>query len=201
MAYLILVAGLPGTGKTSFAKYLSRKMAIPAISKDLLKEQLFDTIGFKNRAEKVKLGTAAMAVMYHIAGLHLEIGLPVILENNFENISKPGLQELIEKYVCKTITVRFQTQMNVLAERFRVRDESPERHRGHVLNTQYPEVNPPSGSETAVDYYSGEYYAAMQKRGMDTFTIGGDEIIVDTTDFSKVSYDKICGEILEIINR
>ena len=79
MSFLILIAGLPGTGKTSFAQYLSAKMKIPMVSKDIVKEHLFDTIGFRNRKEKVILGVAAMDIIYHAADLHLKIGLPIIL--------------------------------------------------------------------------------------------------------------------------
>jgi adenylate kinase family enzyme len=38
MTYLFLIAGLPGTGKTTFAKFLSSRMAIPVASKDIIKE-------------------------------------------------------------------------------------------------------------------------------------------------------------------
>ena len=199
MTDLILIAGLPGTGKTSFARYLSAKMKIPMISKDLIKEQLFDTAGFKNRQEKVNLGTAAMAIMYHIADLHLEIGLPIILENNFENVSKPGLLKLIEKHNCNPVMVKFHTEMSVLAERFRIRDQSPQRHRGHVVNTQYPEVSNNLQKEIYLDnaeFNWKKYYSAMHERGMDTFSIGCPEIPADSTDFSRLDYEKIFIEIL-----
>ena len=169
-------------------------------SKDLLKEHLFDTLGFKNREQKVALGIAAADILYHFAELHLEIGLPVILENNFENVSKPGLLKLIEKFQCKTVTVKFTADPDILAQRFRIRDRSPERHRGHVINTQYPEVE---GQEelTAESplIYPASYFSAMDQRGMAAFTIGGPEIIVDTTDFSKVDYEKVFKKIVVYI--
>lgn len=200
MSFLILIAGLPATGKTSFAYYLSKKMEIPMVSKDTVKEHLFDTIGFKNRNEKVALGIAAMDIMYHFAETHLEIGKPIILENNFENISKPGLIKLIEKYNCKTVTVRFCTETKVLSERFLLRDKSPERHRGHVIDTQFPEV--PGGEALTVETHNKnfkDFYDRMKQRGMEFFSIGGDEIIVDSTDFSKVSYEAICSRVKEIL--
>jgi predicted kinase len=191
---LILIAGLPATGKTSFAKYLSGKMEIPMVSKDIVKEHLFDTIGFKNRDEKVALGIAAMDLMYHFADLHLELGKPIILENNFENVSKPGLHKLIEKYRCKKLTIRFQTDIKVLSERFLQRDRSPERHRGHVINTRYPETGE-AVSVSSETLSFNDYYDRMKQRGMEFFSIGGEEIIVDTTDFSKVSYDAIYEQV------
>ena len=212
MNCLILVAGLPGTGKTSFAEYLCKKLKIPMVSKDQLKETLFDTIGFRNREEKVSIGTAAMEIMYHIAEKHLKINMPIILENNFENMSKPGLLKLVSQYKCKTITVKFRTEKTVLEERFKARDMSPLRHRGHVINTQYPEPaagvqpdaasahdSPPKDSAPSCAFDWEQYYSAMMQRGMDTFSVGGEEIIVDTTNFSLVSYDAICGRIREML--
>ena len=56
----ILVSGLPATGKSTMAAYLSKQLGIPVFSKDAIKERLFDTLGFSSREEKVRLGVAAM---------------------------------------------------------------------------------------------------------------------------------------------
>lgn len=74
---------------------MAEKLAIPMISKDNLKEIMFDEIGFKSRAEKNKLGRASMKIMYHIAEQMMSVGMPFILENNFEDISKE------EAFCCK----------------------------------------------------------------------------------------------------
>ena len=68
----ILIAGMPATGKTRFAHWLGRRRGIPCVSKDELKEILFDEVGFRSRAEKVKLGVAAMRMMYAFAEAHLQ---------------------------------------------------------------------------------------------------------------------------------
>ena len=164
------------------------------VSKDIIKEHLFDTLGFKNREEKVALGIAAMEIMYHFAESHLELGKPIILENNFEHLSKPGLIKLVDKYKCRTIMVRFHTEKKILSERFVIRDASPERHRGHIINSQYPEI--PGGHSEYMVTNPESYFTVMEGRGMDTFSIGCEEIIVDTTDFSLVSYDAIYDDII-----
>ena len=56
---LILVSGIPASGKSTMAAYLSEKLDIPMYSKDRIKELLYDTVGFEGRAQKVKLGAAA----------------------------------------------------------------------------------------------------------------------------------------------
>ena len=75
---LILVAGMPATGKTTFASYLSAHLHVPRVSTDFVKERLYDAVGFRSRAEKVKLGAAAMQIMYDFADSCLSAGTPVI---------------------------------------------------------------------------------------------------------------------------
>ena len=49
MNRLIIVTGAPGTGKTTLALDLSRRLGLPVLSRDDLKERLFDRIGWKDR--------------------------------------------------------------------------------------------------------------------------------------------------------
>ena len=76
---LILVTGLPASGKSGFSSYAGDKLGLPVLEKDHYKEILFDDIGFKSREEKVKLGTAAMNIMYDQAGRLLKMGSDGIL--------------------------------------------------------------------------------------------------------------------------
>jgi len=154
------------------------------VSKDSIKEYLFDSIGFKSREEKVALGVASMEILYYFAKVHLEVGQSIILE------------ELIANYQCKLITIRFYADIHKLIEQFIERDSSPERHRGHVINTQYPEVMETKSLESQTINPS-LFLTTMEQRGILHFSIGGEEIIVDSTDFSKLSYDQILNKIKE----
>lgn len=86
--YCIIVTGIPASGKTVLAEYLSASLHIPVVLKDKIKEILFDTIGFRSRTEKVALGTGAMEAMYYFADQMMRTGQPFLLENNFENVSR-----------------------------------------------------------------------------------------------------------------
>ncbi|GAA6408296.1 hypothetical protein K040078D81_24130 [Blautia hominis] len=140
--YCILVSGIPASGKTVLAEYLSASLHIPVVSKDKIKEILFDTIGFRFRTEKVALGTGAMETMYYFAGQMMRTGQPFLLENNFENVSRPGIQSLLEKYGYQAVTVRLTGDYNVLFNRMIERNNSPDRHKGHIVNDYYqkPEI-------------------------------------------------------------
>lgn len=49
--YCILITGIPAAGKSTMAEFLSHKLAFPVISKDKIKELLFDDVGFNSREE------------------------------------------------------------------------------------------------------------------------------------------------------
>ncbi|MBQ8201506.1 MAG: AAA family ATPase [Clostridia bacterium] len=181
--YCILLAGMPATGKSSLAKKLSAALTLPVFSKDVLKERLFDTIGFQSRAEKVRLGEAASRIIEDCADEMLRAGIPFILENNFDDVTWPTIQALFSRYDCIPLTILLTADMQTVYDRFVARDQSPLRHRGHVVNNCYPEKEP----RTAVVPLPFEgFAAAMAARGFDRFDIGGPTLRVDTTDWSQV---------------
>lgn len=103
--YCILVTGIPAAGKSTMAGRLAERFGLPVISKDRIKELLYDDLGFKSRDEKVKLGIASMNIMYYTAAQLMKNNQPFILENNFEKISKEPLMEILERYAYTAITV------------------------------------------------------------------------------------------------
>jgi predicted kinase len=196
--YCILVAGIPASGKTNFAKQLSKYLNIPVVSKDEIKEILFDTVGFHSRKEKVALGVGSMDSMYYFAESLMKVGLPFILENNFENTSKADLQKLIEVYKYQTITVLLDGDIEVIYNRFVERDISPSRHRGHVVNTEYPETL--SNPEPIIPIGLEAFEKKITERGMRNFVIGDNLIKVDCTDYDKLDYKVVNKQLKTIIH-
>lgn len=189
MKACILVMGVPASGKSTVARALSERLGIPVFSKDDMKETLYDTIGFRSRAEKVALGNAAMELLYDTARRMMARGLPLILENNFENASRPGLEALLRGSGYTPIAVRLTGEWDAIYERFVERDRSGLRHPGHVVNDCYP-VRPGSGQpETQLS--RTEFERSIHARGMDTFDVGGPTLCVDTTQWTQVDIDAI----------
>lgn len=73
--YCILVTGIRAAGKNSAARFLGERLDLPAVSKDGIKELLFDHLGFQSRAEKVK-GTRRG---YRLAGIIITVFLLAVL--------------------------------------------------------------------------------------------------------------------------
>lgn len=193
--FCILVTGVPAAGKSTIAAFLASRLSLPVISKDSIKERLFDAVGFQSRQEKVRLGVASMDILYYVSQQLMEARLPFILENNFENISRAPLLALLEKHGYLAVTVSVTGDLRVLHQRFLDRNRSPERHRGHVINDCYPEK---PGSQSAPPLSYEDYVRGVTRRGMDVFTANGPRIIVDTTDFAQVNLEALLGQIVEI---
>lgn len=191
--YCILVTGIPASGKSTIAEYLSHALHLPMISKDKIKEDLFDLVGFQSREEKVQLGIASMNIMYHVAEQLMRGSQPFLLENNFEETSKSGLFSLLEKYDYQAITVTLTGDYRTIYERFLERNKSPERHRGHVVNDCYPEKEQEKKVEP-IPYR--RFVEGITMRGMDSFTANGPRIVLDTTDFEAVDLKALVRNIV-----
>jgi predicted kinase len=79
---LVLVTGPPGGGKTALAAPLARGLGLPLLSKDELKESLFDSLGTGDPEWSRRLGRAAVALLFVVAARELEAGRSLVLEAN-----------------------------------------------------------------------------------------------------------------------
>ena len=63
----VVVSGLAASGKTSLAEPLAQALGVPLISKDAIKEALFEAVGYGGTAWSKTLSRAADAAMVRIA--------------------------------------------------------------------------------------------------------------------------------------
>ena len=138
------------------------------------------------------MNRAAISIMDNFALMQLGIGNSVIMERNFGNLCKPKLLELINRYSPNVINITFHADKDILLKRFFERDKSKDRHIGHVVNTQYP-LNEHTGTMSieSQGITSEQFFKAGEDSGIVGFSVGGESIMVDTTDFSKISFDNI----------
>lgn len=78
---LVLVTGAPATGKTTLAARLSRALGWPLLSRDRMKELLWDALPQERRAASRDLVlTAQWPLFYALVGEVLDAGVSVVAE-------------------------------------------------------------------------------------------------------------------------
>ena len=177
---IILVAGYPAAGKSTFSTALSKHLKIPCFNKDIIREVMAYGFGieneeFLNRDKKGSLTT--FKLMLHTAERLLQAGVPCILESNFQVINPQQISEheqiknLLAKHNCECLTFVFKGELDIISERYYNRDD--ERHWIHGK---------------AVDKDAIKHYCIATRLG--EFEIG-QTVTVDTTSFAEVNYDDL----------
>jgi predicted kinase len=128
---LIVITGPPASGKTTVARAIARELRMPYISKDMLKETLYEEIGSRDELES-KLERAALALLFAVAERQLEAGVSVVAESNFDSDSdvEPILR-LTQERGARILQLHLTRPKELLLESFAERAASGGRHPGH----------------------------------------------------------------------
>ncbi|PID51935.1 MAG: serine protease [Candidatus Moraniibacteriota bacterium] len=173
--WLIIITGLPGTGKTTIGRKLSHDLHIPFMSKDDFKEILFDTLGCKDRAWSQQLGEVSYDLLYKVTEDMLCAGSSLIIETNFNpKRASKKIMQLQNTIGFNIFQLRFFADGHILFERFKNRALSGNRHKGHC-------------DAENLDNFKDSLLCGT----IDKLTVQGEFLDVDTTDFEKVDYQKI----------
>ncbi|MBA2532172.1 MAG: AAA family ATPase [Nocardioidaceae bacterium] len=69
---LVLVTGVPGSGKTTLARSVAAELELPMLSRDVIKETLFDTLGLGDKTWADTLGRASSSVLWALLANGIE---------------------------------------------------------------------------------------------------------------------------------
>jgi predicted kinase len=163
---LIIVNGLPATGKTTLARRLGADLALPLLSRDVIFETLYDALECGENGSPPLLGSASFKLLYSFAGTLLAARQSLIIEQFF---GRPDLRtaeflELKRLSDFEPVQILCRTEGAVLVERYLARMNALERSRG---------LQDTAGLE--------ENKARMLKGDLLPLTLGGPVIEVDTT--------------------
>lgn len=180
---LVIFTGLPGTGKTSISRSVSRELCLPIVAKDAIKEIMYDHIGIGDKAWSGKLAMATFGIMRLMAEEQLEAGNSLIMESNYRpSLENEYFQQLTQRFNFRCVQVVCRTEPAVLAHRVHKRSIT-DRHPGHN--------DVASEAEHEQDIH--KRHALGDDQPLD---IKGSEIIlVDTTDFAKIDTAAIAERI------
>jgi predicted kinase len=182
---VLIVTGPPCTGKTMLARRLATSLGLPLMTKDTIKEVLFEILGISDRAWSKRLGGASMEVLYAFVEAQLAAGHSCVAEGNFDvSFSTPVFRRLAREYPHTSIQVNCVADPAVLASRFRKRSHSGERHPGHQDHLpRNPSLDAPIPGRTP------------------PLDIGGHVIELDTSDFAQLDFDRLCAGIRRLWGR
>ncbi len=168
----VIVTGLPATGKTSIARRIAQEHKLPLMTKDEVKEILFERLGWNDRAWSKRLGRASSAILLQFLRAHVTAGLPCIIESNFPPEAASELLTLQHEHAFRAFQVVCRTRGDELYRRFSARTGL--RHPGHGDEQLREELKP---------QLLAARYAPLE--------IGGVLWELDTTDWDSVDLEPL----------
>lgn len=135
---LILCSGVPASGKSFFARQLSKTLDTPYISKDEIQVELFNRYGFRSHKEKLELVRQADNLMYAEIKQSIFDNKDLIVDKFFKEYC--SLDNILSQHKANVISFYLFGSPGVLAERYNRRIESGEREKPLYIENVYPVV-------------------------------------------------------------
>ena len=135
---LVIVCGLPATGKSSLAEQLRDELRWPLFAKDHFKELLYDAVNADDdenaeatKSESTEKSQESIALLYAIAREVLGAGVSCIIEANFRpQLAGRDFAPLLK--LANGRQVHCSIPESMVLDRYRERSEAGERHPVHV---------------------------------------------------------------------
>lgn len=129
---LVIVSGLSATGKTTLSKGMADHLGLPLVSKDEIKEILFDDIGHGDRAWGEKLNMPTYNLLNYFVERELKAGRSVVVESPYDDdFPRKTYEKWQAKYDFQCVQILCFAEPEVLIDRFVARIGEPGRHPGH----------------------------------------------------------------------
>jgi dephospho-CoA kinase len=176
---IILIAGMPGTGKSTYAKYLSEKINLPLVSYDRIKSKEWDYL-HENGLQSVldtSFGKMAYEFFWFFCKEIMTTKSSLVADYIFHPMNIDILHSLVNEHGYKAITVLFDCDTKIAYDRFIARNN--DRHPGIMVK--------------------GISYEAFEKGTQANRDLRFETKIihVNTDNFENVSYEDITKQIFD----
>ena len=135
---LILITGIPGSGKTTISQKLSRELGIKRISKDEFKLDYYEKYGFASNEEKHELDKLAEEQVYREIVCSAKSGTDLIVDKWY--VDTDIIIQQVPKHVMNIICVQLSVSPQIAAKRYNQRINDGTRHIALSITNQYPVV-------------------------------------------------------------
>ena len=120
---LVVVSGLPGTGKSYFCKRLAERLPFIILESDALRKTIFPSPDYSAH-ESSQLFRAIHLLVEHL----LKKGIPIILDaTNLSERNREYLYSIADRLDVKLILVRVEAPSEVVRQRLESRQQDSER--------------------------------------------------------------------------
>jgi predicted kinase len=180
---LVVVTGPPAAGKTALSRRIAAACGLPLLGRDALKEILFDTLGWSDRAWSRRLGGASYELLFYAAEALLRTHHSCVLESNFTHEQNSGrLGALAQQHGYFPYQILCHARPAAIWARLHQRSSNGERHPGHLEASELAGLDP--------EQIAGST-APLQ--------IGGRLIELDTTDFAQLDFAGLLADLREYL--
>lgn len=176
---LVIINGLPATGKTWLANKISTELSLPLISKDPIKVEILKQLGMRDRAWDIQIGITSVKLQLQMASEFLSKGVSLIIESNYKQAYDAAMiNEVINSTQCDCLQLFCDARGEILAERYAQR----------VYRGERPK-------ELDIEGIVEEFQIKLRHHKEEPLQIPGSIIFVDTNDFSLVNLNQIIEDV------
>ncbi len=192
---LIILAGMPATGKTTLSKKLAAAFGMPILEKDEIKEEMYKIQGYRGLEDRALGDVVANAILLKCAKNILQSGTSLLLVNNFDPTMEGQVQELLDCTGCRCVMVFLDGDPDVLHARYVHRDATHSRHTVHELWDCYP----PKEGDVPKDMTRELFREVFEEMGMADFRINAPRIDLDATYPETIDVEGLIGQIKTLL--